>query len=211
LSTARTTPTTSSSADRHERLARLLSWITVGWNFAEAVVALVAATLAGSPALLGFGLDSIIESLSGMVMVWRFHHLERGRHREELALRLVGWCLALLAIFVAYDATRSLMHSDPPESSFVGLGLAAVSIAVMPVLARHKRRIAQEIGSNALHADSKQTDICWYLSVILLVGVGLNILLGWWWADPLAAIVMVPLIAKEGFDALRGKTCCGQK
>ena len=209
MSTAESTSTTSTPGDRNERLARLVSWLTVGWNSTEAVVALVAAAMAGSPALLGFGLDSIVESLSSLVMIWRFHHLDRGRHREQRALQLVGASLLLLAGFVIFDATRTLIYRERPESSYVGIGLAVVSIAVMPVLARYKRRIARQIRSDALHADSKQTDICWYLASILLVGVGLNALFGWWWADPVAAVCMVPLIAKEGLDALRGRTCCG--
>jgi divalent metal cation (Fe/Co/Zn/Cd) transporter len=209
LNTAESTSTTSIPSDRNERLARLVSWFTVAWNSTEAVVALTAAAMAGSPALLGFGLDSIVESLSSLVMIWRFHHLDRGRHREQRALQLVGGSLLLLAGFVTFDAIRSLVYREHPESSYVGIGLAVVSIVVMPVLARYKRHIARQIGSHALHADSKQTDICWYLATILLIGIGLNAAFGWWWADPAAALLMVPLIAKEGFDALRGKACCG--
>ena len=190
-----------------ERQARLVSWLTIGWNVTEAVVALVAAFLADSPALLGFGLDSVVESFSSFVMIWRFHHLERGRHREKLALRLVAISLFLLAAFVLVDASHALIAHESPEASYVGIALAVLSIVLMPLLARAKRRIAARINSGALRADAKQTDICWYLATILLAGVGLNAMLGWWWADPVAALAMVPLIAREGVLALRGETC----
>lgn len=210
MSTADTTSATHAIDERWEKRARLISWLTVGWNVTEAVVALLAAVLAGSPALLGFGLDSVIESLSSVVMIWRFQRLEGSRHREERALKLVGGSLLALAAFVLFDASRTLYFQERPESSYVGIALAVISIALMPLLAQWKRRIAHEIGSDALHADSKQTDICWYLATILLAGVGLNALFGWWWADPVAALLMVPLVAKEGVDALRGKACgCG--
>jgi divalent metal cation (Fe/Co/Zn/Cd) transporter len=207
--TSTSTPTTAVDPVWEKR-ARLVSWLTVGWNVTEAVVALTAAVLAGSPALLGFGLDSVVESLSSIVMIWRFHRLEHGRHREQRALQLVGGSLLLLASFVLVDASRALVAHDEPAPSYVGIALAVISIALMPILARMKRRIAHEINSSALHADSKQTDICWYLASILLAGVGLNAVLDWWWADPVAALLMVPLIAKEGIDALRGKGCCGR-
>lgn len=206
---ARHDSTVAPPATTGEKWARILAWITIAWNVTEAVVALVAAHLANSPVLLGFGLDSVVESLSSMVMVWRFHHLERGRHREERALRMVGISLLLLATFIAFDATHSLLSYEIPEVSKLGIALALVSIALMPLLARLKRRIAHEIESGALHADATQTDICWYLAVILLIGVSLNAVFGWWWADPLAALIMVPLIAKEGIDAVQCKTACG--
>ena len=207
-----THPTTAArSVDRlpWERRARLVSLLTLGWNATEAVVALTAALLANSPALLGFGLDSVVESLSSAVMIWRFQHLDQSQHREDRALKLVGASLLLLAAFVAFDASSALWHREEPAASYVGIVLAIVSIALMPVLARWKRRIANEIDSGALHADATQTDICWLLAMILLAGICLNAVFGWWWADPVAALAMVPLIAKEGYDAVRGKSCCG--
>ena len=203
-------PASPEAAQQHagEREARFVSWLTIGWNVTEAVIALVAAVLAGSPSLLGFGLDSVVESMSSLVMIWRFQDLERGRRRETLARTLVGIGLLLLACFVAWDASQALIYYKHPQESVVGIILAVVSILLMPLLARWKRRIARKIQSGALHADASQTDICWYLASILLVGVGLNFLFEWWWADPVAALCMVPLIVKEGLDAMRGKNPC---
>ena len=189
------------------RRGRNLEYLTIGWNSLEAVVAVGAGFLAGSIALVGFGVDSVIESLSGAVLLWR---LFAGEHREELALRLVGVSFLLLAAYIIFDAGKSLLLGEPPEASYVGIGLAVLSLLVMPVLARAKRRVAANLNSRALEADSRQTDICAYLSAILLLGLGLNALFGWWWADPVAGLVMIPIIAKEGIEALRGKTCCGE-
>jgi divalent metal cation (Fe/Co/Zn/Cd) transporter len=188
-----------------ERRGRWLAFFTVGWNSLEAVVALGAGILAGSIALVGFGVDSVIESLSGAVIVWR---LFAGEHREQLALRLVGVSLLLLAAYVAFDAIKSLAFREAPEESPIGMALALASLIVMPLLAREKRRVAARLNSRAMHADSRQPDICFYLSVILFLGLGCNAVAGWWWADPVAALMMIPIIVKEGTDALRGKTCC---
>jgi divalent metal cation (Fe/Co/Zn/Cd) transporter len=188
-----------------ERRGRMLAFFTVGWNSLEAVVAIGAGVLAGSVALVGFGFDSVIESLSGAVIVWR---LFAGEHREQLALRLVGASLLLLGAYVAFDAVKSLWFRESPDESPVGMALALASLVVMPLLAREKRIVAAELGSRAMHADSRQTEICFYLSIILFLGLGCNAVAGWWWADPVAALVMIPLIFKEGTDALRGKTCC---
>jgi len=188
------------------RRGRNLEYLTIGWNSLEAVVAVGAGLLAGSIALVGFGVDSVIESLSGAVLLWR---LFAGEHREELALKLVGVSFLLLAAYVAFDAGKSLLFREPPETSYIGIGLAVLSLIVMPILARAKRQVAANLKSRALEADSRQTDICAYLSAILLVGLGLNALFGWWWADPVAGLVMIPIIAKEGVEALRGETCCG--
>lgn len=188
-----------------------LEYFTVGWNALEAVVALISGTIAGSIALIGFGLDSVIEVSSGLALLWRLH-ADRDEARREFvehrALRLVGLTLAALAIYVAADSIWSLWKREVPERSLPGIVLAAVSLVAMPLLARNKRRVASELTSGALHADSRQTDICAYLSAILLLGLLLNAALGWWWADPIAALVMTPLIAYEGVQALRGKTCC---
>jgi divalent metal cation (Fe/Co/Zn/Cd) transporter len=192
-----------------EHKARLLAWLTVGWNVTEAIVGLTAAILANSPALLGFGLDSVVESLSSIVMIWRFQNVQHGHVREAHALRLVGASLVVLAAIVLFDASRSFFALEEPGVTYVGIVLACISVVFMPIVAWAKRRVAHRLNSGALHADAKQTDICFYLAAILLVGVGLNALFGWWWADPIAALLMVPLIAYEGIQAFRGRSSCG--
>ncbi|HXH68937.1 MAG TPA: cation transporter [Pyrinomonadaceae bacterium] len=187
------------------RRGRNLEYLTIGWNSLEAIIAVSAGLIAGSIALVGFGFDSVIESLSGAFVLWR---LLAGEHREQLVLRLVGASFLVLAVYVAIDAIVSLVRQERPEESYVGIGLAAASLIVMPLLARAKRRVAASLNSRAMHADSRQTYICAYLSAILLGGLGLNALFGWWWADAIAALVMIPIIAKEGIEALQGKTCC---
>ena len=192
------------------RRGRLLEYLTIGWNSLEGLIAIGAGLLAGSIALVGFGVDSVIEVSSGAALLWRLHldSPERRERAEQVALKLVGVSFLALAAYVAFDAVKSLYYREVPQASYVGIALAALSLAVMPLLARAKRRVAAEIGSRALQADSRQTDICTYLSAILLGGLILNALLGWWWADPVAALVMVPIIVKEGVEALRGETCC---
>jgi divalent metal cation (Fe/Co/Zn/Cd) transporter len=173
----------------------------------EAVVAVGSGILAGSTALVGFGVDSLIESSSGAILLWRLKEGDGGEAREELALSLVGVSFLALAAWVGWDALRALLSREAPEESLVGICLAAVSLLAMPALARAKRKVARGLGSRALEADSRQTDLCAYLSAILLVGLGLNFALGWWWADPVAGLAMVPIIGKEGLGALRGETC----
>ena len=190
----------------HERRGRRLEYFTLAWNLAEAVIAVAAARAAGSIALLGFGLDSVVESLSGAVLLWRLQSGADGS-REERARRLVGWTFLLLAAYIAFDSGKGLLDRERPEATLAGIALALASIVVMPALARAKRRVAADLASRALHADSRQTDLCAYLSAILLAGLALNALFGWWWADPVAALLMVPIIAREGLEALRGDTC----
>jgi divalent metal cation (Fe/Co/Zn/Cd) transporter len=189
------------------RQGRRLEYFTVGWNLIEAAVALGAGLFAGSIALIGFGIDSLIETSSGAVLLWRLQEGEKGEKRERMALKLVGLSLLALAAYVAVDAVKGLIQKQPPEESLVGIILAAVSLVVMPLLAWAKRKVAAKLNSQALVADSRQTDICAYLSAILLVGLSLNALFGWWWADPVAALAMVPIIVKEGLEALRGEAC----
>jgi len=186
---------------------RRLEYFTIFWNCLESLVAIGAGLMAGSIALVGFGVDSVIESLSGLALLWRLRDGEQGQQREAAALKLVGVSFLLLAAYVAFDAVKSLIRREPPEASYVGIGLALLSLAVMPVLAKAKRQVATRLNSRALQADSRQTDLCAYLSAILLGGLLLNALFGWWWADPLAGLVMVPIIVKEGLQALRGETC----
>lgn len=192
------------------RRGRALEYLTIGWNLLEGVIAVGSGLLAGSIALVGFGVDSFIECLSGAALLWRLHldDPKRRERAEQTALKLVGVSFLLLGAYVGFDAVKSLVYREPPEASYVGMALAVLSLVVMPLLARAKREVAASINSRALQADSRQTDICAYLSAILLTGVGLNALFGWWWADPVAALVMVPIIAKEGVEALRGETCC---
>ena len=153
-------------------------------------------------------MDSVIECFSGGVLLWRLRAGEEGERREQVALRLVGASFIALAIYVAYDAISALARHETPEKSWFGVAVAIASLIAMPLLARAKRRVAARLNSGALHADSRQTDICAYLSAILLGGLLLNALLHWWWADPVAALVMVPIVGREGVEALRGKTCC---
>lgn len=186
---------------------RNLEYITIGWNLLEALIAVSSGLNASSIALIGFGFDSLIESLSGGILLWRLRDGERGEQREGLALRLVGVSFLLLAAYVAFDSVKSLILREAPRPSYVGIILAALSLVVMPLLAKAKRSVAVNLKSRAMHADSRQTDICAYLSAILLAGLGLNALFGWWWADSAAALIMVPIIVKEGFEGLRGEVC----
>jgi divalent metal cation (Fe/Co/Zn/Cd) transporter len=188
-----------------------LEYLTVAWNAIEALVALVFGSVAGSIALVGFGLDSIIEVPSGAVLLWRLrsdHNAERRERVEHRALRLVGISFLALAAYIVFEVSKTLVQKQAPAASVPGIALAAAALIVMPLLARAKRRVASSLGSRALHADSRQADFCAYLSAIMLGGLLLNAGLHWWWADPLAGLAMTPLIAREGVEALQGKTCC---
>jgi len=202
----------TSAADRSDLVARgrRLEYFTLAWNGFEAAVALIAGVLAGSVALVGFGLDSVIETASGGILLWRFHadlDVERRERAERTAHRLVGVCFLLLAAYVAVESVRALWMKALPERSLPGILIAVAAVIVMPLLARAKRRVAAQLGSRALRADSRQADFCAYLSAILLAGLLLHALLGWWWADPVAALVMTPIIAREGLQGLRGHGC----
>jgi divalent metal cation (Fe/Co/Zn/Cd) transporter len=193
------------------RRGRALQYATIAWNSAECIVALSAGFLAGSIALVGFGFDSAIEVTSSLAALWRLRwdaDEVRRESAERHTLRVIGSCFLILAVYVAYEAGQALRLGDAPQSSMVGIALAALSLVVMPSLVYFKRRIASRLGSGALEAEARQTQICAYLSAILLAGLGLNAWLGWWWADPIAGLIMVPLIASEGIEAVRGKTCC---
>lgn len=198
-----------SSVERREHLrhGRKLEYFTIGWNMVEAGVAIGAGWIAGSIALVGFGVDSLIESLSGSVLLWRLFSPAHDESREKIALKLVGISFLILAVYIAFEAVKSLLAHEPPQTSFVGIGLSVVSLIIMPLLASAKRQSASNLESRAMKADSRQTDLCAYLSAILLGGLVLNALFGWWWADPVAALIMVPIIAREGFEGLRGEAC----
>ncbi len=200
-------------ADRTALLkrGRQLEYFTVFYNSLEGLIGIAAGLLAGSIALVGFGFDSAIEVTSGAALLWRLHKdgdTARREHLERVTLRIVGACFLALAVYVGYDAIQSLIRKEAPERSLVGIGLAVASLVIMPLLARAKRAVARAIGSAALNADARQTDFCTYLSAILLGGLLLNALLRWWWADPISALIMVPIIAREGVMAMRGKACC---
>jgi divalent metal cation (Fe/Co/Zn/Cd) transporter len=189
------------------RRVRLVVAATITYNVIEAVVALTAGVAASSSALIGFGLDSIVEVLSAVAIAWQF---AGGRHedREHVALRVVAFSFFGLAVFVAVDAVRSLIGADEAQHSSVGIVLACASLAVMPGLSWFERRTGRELGSASVVADSKQTLVCAALSAVLLLGLVANGLLGWSWADPVAALVIAAVAAREGVQALRGDMCC---
>ena len=190
---------------------RLLQYLTMVWNSAECAVALVAGFFAGSIALVGFGLDSAIEVTSSAAALWRLRRdPDEGRREaaERRTLQIIGVCFLVLAAYAGYEAVRALVERRSPDHSSVGIVLAALSLIVMPVLAHFKRGIASSLTSGALEAETRQTEICAWLSFVLLVGLGLNAWVGWWWADPVAALGMTPLIAWEGWQGVRGRTCC---
>jgi divalent metal cation (Fe/Co/Zn/Cd) transporter len=185
------------------RRAIRLEYFTVGWNTLEAVVALVAGWFASSIALQGFGLDSVIETIAGLTVLWRFR--QRGleeEHAEARAVRVVGLTFLALAVYVGYEAVGDLWLRRAPEFSLAGSILALASLIVMPILGIAKRRTAGRLNSKALAADGMQTMLCAYLSATLLLGLSLNGLLGWWWADPIAALAMTIFMVREGLEAL---------
>lgn len=207
----------ASGEERRQLLQRALGleYLTVGWNLIEGTIAVSAALAAGSVALLGFGIDSFVESSSAAVLIWRLA-VERSGARsgceieriEERALRLVGLSLFLLALYVAMDALAAIWWRERPTVSMIGIVLTSVSIGVMWWLARAKRRTARALGSRALEADSFQTSACWYLSLVVLGGIALNAAFGWWWADPVAALGMTYFLLREGREAWRAQRCC---
>lgn len=193
------------------RRGRRLEYFTIGWNILEGLIAVAAGAVAGSIALVGFGIDSFIEVVSGTTLLWRMavdaDHARR-EHNERIALRIVGTCFLLLTAYVTYEAVTDLAAREAPAHSIPGIVLACVSLVVMPLLSRAKRRIGTALQSAAMHADARQTEFCTYLSAILLGGLVLNSAANLWWADPVAALVMVPIIGREGVKSLRGDPCC---
>jgi divalent metal cation (Fe/Co/Zn/Cd) transporter len=194
----------------------LLSYATIGYNSLEAIGSLIAGLLSGSVALVGFGIDSVIEVIASVAAQWRLRidaDLSRRHESEVLTHRIVGWCFVALAGYVTLDGLKSLYLAEAPDRSWFGLIVLVLSVIVMPALAWAKRRVAIAMQSTALEAEAKQTSLCAYLSVIALGGVALNALFGWWWADPVAALAMVPIIAREGVHGIRLQphepdTCC---
>jgi len=193
------------------RRGQHLEYFTIGWNSLEGLIAVAAGAVAGSISLVGFGVDSFIEVTSGAALLWRMagdgDACVRER-REALTLRVVGVCFLMLAMFVAVEALGHLRSGTAAETSRTGIALAMASLVAMPLLSRAKRRVAHDLRSGAMHADARQTEFCTYLSAILLAGLVLNAAFGIWWADSIAALLMTPIIIKEGVAGLSGHACC---
>ena len=188
-----------------------LAYFTVIWNLLEGFVSLIAGLLAGSISLVGFGLDSFIEVASGLTVLWRMnvdHDLEARKRNDDLALRLIGYSFLALAAWLIFESTSSFIDEKAPDRTIAGIVIAALSMIVMPILSRAKRKVASQLGSGAMNADAKQTDFCAYLSMIVLTSVLLNFFLGWWWADPVAGAIMAVIIGKEGISPSLDKNCC---
>jgi cation diffusion facilitator family transporter len=203
--------TAAKSAARREKLHRRglrLEWFTVAWNVVEAVVAIAAGLIVGSVALVGFGADSGIEVISAVTLLWRLYRAGPNANAEEhgaaekRALYLVAATFFLLAAYITYEAVRALASGEGPENSTVGLVLSVISLVIMPVLAYGKQRTGREMGSRALQADAVETWVCSYLSLALLAAVGLNAAFGWWWADPVGALAMLPVVLWQGWETL---------
>jgi divalent metal cation (Fe/Co/Zn/Cd) transporter len=203
-------PPVGRGRERLVQRARLLAWLGLGWHAAEAAVAVGAGVAAGSIALVGFGADSVVEGMAGVVVLWRFS--ERRAHSEAAerrAQQLIGASFFAIATYVSIEAVRTFIAADHPETSWVGLSLGAVTLAVMPALAAAKARVGERLGSSATKSEGRQNLLCAYLSAGLLVGLGANALLGWWWADPIAALAIAAVALREGREAWRGdNTCC---
>ena len=193
------------------RRGKRLEYFTIAWNTLEGIVAVIAGAIAGSISLVAFGSDSFIEVASGTALLWRMSvdaDESRRERNEKLSLRIVGACFLGLAAYIALESIRELLANRAPEHSVAGILIAVASLIVMPILSKAKRQVGRHLASAAMNADARQTEFCTYLSAILLGGLLLNISLGWWWADPVAALVMVPIIAKEGVDGIRGEDYC---
>jgi divalent metal cation (Fe/Co/Zn/Cd) transporter len=203
-------PSRISDAERSrlQGRARRLAWGGNLWHVIEFTIALGAGLAAGSIALVGFGIDSLIEVLAGGVVVWLFTGRRlHSEHAERRAQQMIALCFFLLAAYVAVESLRTLTGTSHPAASWLGIGLAAVTAPTMPLLARAKRRVGRQLGSRATESEGQQNMICAYLSVALLVGLGANALLGWWWADPTAALVIAAIAAREGVESWRGEGC----
>jgi len=191
-----------------------LNYATLSYNIVEAGVSLLVGLLAGSVALVGFGFDSVIEVVASIAAQWRLRAdlaSERRERVEQTSHRVVGWCFLALGAYVAYESVESLWTRSRPDRTLIGIAVLAASAVVMPLLARAKRRVAHALESRSLGSEAAQTSLCAYLSIIALAGLALNALFGWWWADPLAALAMVPIIAKEGLAGIRRRhpaDCC---
>jgi hypothetical protein len=205
---AATEPLTADERAKLGRRAQLLAGASVTYNVIEAVIAITAGVVAGSVALVGFGLDSVVEVSSGLIILWQFRH-RLPESRERQALRLMAFSFFALAAYVGFESVRALLGDRDPDDSPVGIGLAVASLVIMPFLSWAQRRTGKALGSNAVVADSTQTLLCTYLSAVLLIGLVLNATLGWSWADPIAGLVIAAVAVKEGREAWHGEGCCG--
>ena len=202
-------PSRSAERERLVRRAKLLAWLGVGWHGIEAAIAVGAGLAASSIALIGFGADSLIESVAGIILLWRFAASRAASEdAERRAQKLIGVSFYVLAAYVGFEAVRSLLTGAHPDASWVGIGLAAVTLATMPPLAIAKGRIGEKLGSSATKSEGQQNMLCAYLSAALLVGLGANALFGLWWADPITALVIAGVAVKEGRESWRGESCC---
>lgn len=201
------------SSERHSQLvhrARWLAWLGIGWHVAEAAIAIAAGLAATSIALIGFGADSVIESVAGLVVVWRFAEMRQdSAQAERRAQRMIGVSFAVIGVYVAVEAVRALLVGTHPDASWVGIALATITMVTMPLLAGAKARVGDELRSSATVSEGRQNLLCAYLSAGLLVGLGANALLGWWWADPITALAIAGVALYEGREAWRGNACCG--
>ncbi len=191
-----------------------LELFLITYNVFEAAISIFFGMAALSVALVGFGLDSIIEVSAAVILVWRLSHRgtdEEESKKEKKALFLIGCTFFLLAIYILFESGSKLFSQERPEISYVGIIIATLSLIIMPTLGLLKKRLAKQLGSKALEADAIETLVCAYLSFALLLGLGLNALFGWWWADPVAALAMVYFIVKEGWEAVSGEDCCSSK
>lgn len=190
------------------RRAQRLAWFGIAWHVAEAAIAVAAGLAAGSIALVGFGADSVIESVAGFVVLWLFAAPRAGSARaERRAQQAIAVSFYVLAAYVAVEAARSLILTNEPGTSWVGIGLAVVTLVAMPPLAKAKERVASQLDSSATAAEGRQNMLCAYLSAALLVGLGANALFGWWWADPVTALIIAAVAVREGRDSWRGDSC----
>ncbi|MDQ2910745.1 MAG: cation transporter [Actinomycetota bacterium] len=202
-------PVTGAERETLVRRARLLAWGGNAWHGIEFAIAIAAGLAAGSIALVGFGLDSLIEAGAGAVILWRFAGLRSSsEHAERRAQQLIAAGYFLLVAYVSIESVRTLIGGAHPEASWVGIGLAAFTAPTMPLLARAKQRVGRSLNSAATVSEGGQNMICAYLSLALLIGLGLNALFGWWWADPAAALVIAAVAAREGVASWRGEACC---
>jgi divalent metal cation (Fe/Co/Zn/Cd) transporter len=202
-------PQKPAERERLVRRAKQLAWLGVGWHGVEAAIAIGAGLVAGSIALIGFGADSLIESFAGFILLWRFAASRvTSEVAERRAQKLIAISFYVIAAYVGFEAVRSLLTGDHPEASWVGIGLAAITLVTMPPLAIAKGRIGEKLGSSATKSEGQQNMLCAYLSAALLVGLGANALFGLWWADPVTALVIAGVAVKEGRESWRGDSCC---
>jgi divalent metal cation (Fe/Co/Zn/Cd) transporter len=202
-------PMKAPERDRLVKLAKLLAWVGIGWHGIEATIAVAAGIAAGSIALIGFGADSLIESAAGFVLLWRFAaSRSSSEDAERRAQKLIAISFYLLAAYVGIESLRSLFTGDRPDASWVGIGLSIFTLITMPPLAIAKARIGEKLNSSATRSEGQQNMLCAYLSAALLIGLGANAFFGLWWADPITALIIAGVAAKEGREAWRGESCC---